>query len=162
MTTGRVHSDWIPLYQWCGIALHASWGRSFSRRVFRLKSCLNDYIGVLWFTGDSGTQSITRLFSDQALENIKNPRLFNFKERTLMFKFWIKHRPGKFNAAPDCASRYPADTPSENTREDDCASAAQTQQGSIHKPLKTVMVYPAQTIDSAVKAAFMSMYESDP
>ena len=77
---------------------------------------------------------LLKIFSDQALENIKNRRLLNFKERTLMYRFQIKHRPGKLNLTPDCTSRYPAGTPRQS---------------------------PAQIIDTAVKAAFTTMYESD-
>ena len=107
-------------------------------------------------------QLLTRIFSDQALENMKNLRLFNFKKRTLMYEFRIKYRSGQLNAALDCASRYPAGTPSENTREDDRVSAGQAQQDPIHKLLETVTVYLIQTINSVVKATFASMYESDP
>ena len=78
---------------------------------------------------------LVKIFSDQALENIKNRRLLNFKERTLMYRFQIKHHPGKFNLDPNCASRYPAGTPRES---------------------------PAQIIDIVVKVAFMSMCRSDP
>ena len=51
-------------------------------------------------------QPLVKIFSDQVLENIKNPRLFTFKERSLMYRFHIKHVPGKLNATPDCTSRY--------------------------------------------------------
>ena len=52
----------------------------------------------------------------------------------LMYKFQIKHRPGKLNLALDCTSRYPTSNPRES---------------------------PAQIIDTAIKAAFTSMYGSD-
>ena len=52
-----------------------------------------------------------------------------------MYRFQIKHRPGKPNLAPDCVSRYPAGTPCE---------------------------IPVQIIDTTVKATFTSMYGSDP
>ena len=107
-----------------------------------------------------GHRSLTRIFFDQGLENIMNLCLFDFKERTLMYIFRIKNHPGKLNVAPDCASRYPAGSPSENLREDDHASAAQAQQDT-HKPLETVMVYSAQTIDSTVKATCTPMNESE-
>ena len=85
------------------------------------------------FASDSRLFTQVKIFS--GLENIKNPRLLNFKERTLMYRSQIKHRPGKFNLAHDCASRYLAGTPRES---------------------------PAQIIDTAVTAAFTSMYGSDP
>ena len=77
---------------------------------------------------------LVKIFSDQALQNIKNLRLLNFKEKTLMYRFQIKHRHGKLNLASDCASRYSASTPRES---------------------------PAQIVNTAVKAAFTSMYGSD-
>ena len=77
---------------------------------------------------------LVKIFSDQALENISNPRLLNFKEKSLKYRFHIKHRPGKLNLAPDCTSRYPAGIPPRN---------------------------PTQTIDDAVKAAFTSAYDGD-
>ena len=50
---------------------------------------------------------LVKLFSDQMLEKIKNPRLFSLKEKSLMFRFTIKYIPGKLNSGPDAASRYP-------------------------------------------------------
>ena len=50
---------------------------------------------------------LVKLFSDQTLEKIKNPRLFSLKEKSLMFRFKIKYAPGKLNSGPDAASRYP-------------------------------------------------------
>ena len=50
---------------------------------------------------------LVKLFSDQALEKIKNPRLFRLKEQSLMFRFAMKYIPGKLNSGPDAASRYP-------------------------------------------------------
>ena len=51
---------------------------------------------------------LVKLFSDQSLENIKNPRLFSLKEKSLMYRFRIKHVAGKTNTGPDAASRYPS------------------------------------------------------
>ena len=50
---------------------------------------------------------LVKLFSDQMLEKIRNPRLFSLKEKSLMFRFKIKYAPGKLNSGPDAASRYP-------------------------------------------------------
>ena len=74
----------------------------------------------------------------------------------------MKHRPRRLNAAPDCASRYLAGTPSKDSREHAQAPLTQTQQELIQMTLETGTVYPARMIDSGVKAAFMSMYENDP
>ena len=51
---------------------------------------------------------LVRLFSDQALEKVKNSRLFSLKEKSLMFRFKIKYVPGRLNTGPDAASRYPS------------------------------------------------------
>ena len=50
---------------------------------------------------------LVKLFGDRMLDEITNPRLFRFKERTLLWKFTIQHRAGKLNYAPDAMSRYP-------------------------------------------------------
>ena len=47
------------------------------------------------------------IFSDRALEKISNPRLFSFKERSLMYCFTMKHTPGKAHTGPDATSHYP-------------------------------------------------------
>ena len=103
--------------------------------VYGLESCRMFILGCPDLLVTVDHKPLTKIFSDQALENIKNPRLLNFKERSLMYKFRIKHRPGKLNAAPDCASRYPAGA-----------------------PVRT----PPQVVDTAVRAAFTSMYKNDP
>ena len=72
--------------------------------VFGLESCQMFVLGCPDLLVTVDHQPLTRIFSDQALENIKNPHLFNFKERTLMYKFQIKHHPRKLNARTDCTS----------------------------------------------------------
>ena len=130
--------------------------------VYGLESCRMFVLGCPDLLVTVDHQPLTKIFSDQALENIKNPRLFNFKERALMYKFRIKHRPGKLNAAPDCASRYPAGTPSENSWERVSAITTQIQEEWMQMPLELGTGYSANMIDNGVKAAFSSMYESDP
>ena len=76
--------------------------------VFGLESCRMDELGC-----------------PDLLVTVDYQPLLNFKERTLIYKFRIKHRPGKLNEAPDCVSQYQAGTLSENTKEDDHASEAQ-------------------------------------
>ena len=51
---------------------------------------------------------LVKILGDRSLEDIKNPRLFNLKEKTLMFKYAIKHVPGTWHLGPDACSRYPA------------------------------------------------------
>ena len=50
---------------------------------------------------------LLKVLSDRKLEDIKNPRLFNLKEKTLPFKFKIIHIPGKKHLATDALSRHP-------------------------------------------------------
>ena len=102
--------------------------------VYGLESCRMFVLGCPDLLVTVDHMPLVKIFSDQALENISNPRLLNLKEKSLMYRFKIKHRPGKLNLAPDCASRYPAGLPPRN---------------------------PTRTIDNAVKAAFASMYAGD-
>ena len=41
------------------------------------------------------------------LEEIRNPRVRSQKDKTLMWKFAMKHVPGIKNRGPDAHSRYP-------------------------------------------------------
>ena len=50
-----------------------------------------------------------KLFSDRALKDIANPRLLRRKEKTLLFRFHIRYRPGGTNLAADTLSRYPVE-----------------------------------------------------
>ena len=56
-------------------------------------------------------QPLLKVLGDRKLEDIKNPRLFNLKEKTLPFKFKIVHLPGRKNLASDALSRHPHGTP---------------------------------------------------
>ena len=103
--------------------------------VYRLESSRIFILGCPDFLVTVDHQPLTRIFSDQALENIKKAHLFNFKERAQMYNFWIKHCPGRLNAALDCASRYPAGTPSEDSREHALASLTQAQQEGMQMTL---------------------------
>ena len=51
---------------------------------------------------------LTKIFGDRTLDEITNTRLFRLKQRTLMWRFDIRHLPGTSNKAADAASRYPA------------------------------------------------------
>ena len=51
---------------------------------------------------------LTAIFRDHELEKITNPCLLNFKEKSLMYQFTIKHNPCKTHFGPDATSRYPA------------------------------------------------------
>ena len=53
---------------------------------------------------------LVKIFGDKSLESIDNPRLFNFKEKTLRYDFKIKYIPGKENFSADACSRYPVES----------------------------------------------------
>ena len=51
-----------------------------------------------------------KLFGDRTLDEIANPCLFRLKQRSLLWRFKILHRPGKLHIAPDAMSRHPSET----------------------------------------------------
>ena len=55
------------------------------------------------------------MFGDRTLDEITNSRLFRLKQRTLPWRFDIKHLPGKTNHAADATSRHPSPSSSENS-----------------------------------------------
>ena len=54
---------------------------------------------------------LLKILNDRHLHDIKNPRLFNLKEKTLPYRFKIVHIPGKKNLTADVVSRYPTGDP---------------------------------------------------
>ena len=54
----------------------------------------------------------------QQLENIENPRILNFKLKSLMFRFTVTHVPGKKNSTADTFSRR-YDSPSSQPQDTD-------------------------------------------
>ena len=56
---------------------------------------------------------LVKILGDQALDDITNPRLFRLKQRTLMWRYRIRHVPGKSIPAADATSRYPSTSDSE-------------------------------------------------
>ena len=53
---------------------------------------------------------LVKLFGDRTLDEIANPRLFRLKQRSLLWRFKIRHKPGKLHLAPDAMSRHPVET----------------------------------------------------
>ena len=49
---------------------------------------------------------LLKVLGDRKMEDIKNPRLYNLKEKTLPFPFRITHVPGKRHFTADSLSRY--------------------------------------------------------
>ena len=48
------------------------------------------------------------IFKDRDLHSIKNPRIQDFKEATLAWRFNVAHNPGKWHKGPDAVSRQPS------------------------------------------------------
>ena len=57
---------------------------------------------------------LVKIFCDRTLDEISNSRLFRLKQRTLPWRFDIKHLPGKTNLAADATSRHPSQSGSVN------------------------------------------------
>lgn len=108
--------------------------------IYGLESCRMFLLGCPDLLVTVDHQPLVKIFSDQVLENIKNPRLFSFKERSLMYKFRIKHVPGKLNAASDCTSRYPTSPEHGGTTD----------------------IEAIQQIDQTTKASVIAAYTHDP
>ena len=56
---------------------------------------------------------LTKLFGDRALDEITNPCLRGLKQRTLLWRFSIMHKPGKDSPFSDATSRNPAKSDSD-------------------------------------------------
>ena len=73
---------------------------------------------------------LIKILNNRSMDSIENPRLLRIKEKTLLYQYDIIHVPGKSNAAPDAASRYPTHLGDDET-DDDGSRAFAIQQ----KPL---------------------------
>ena len=72
--------------------------------VYGLQQCRMFVLGCPDLLVAVDHKPLVKLFSDQSLENFKNPRLLSLKEKTLMYRFTIKHVAGKAHVGPDAAS----------------------------------------------------------
>ena len=75
---------------------------------YGLKSCRMFVLGCPYLTCAVDHKPLIKIFSDQSLEKIENPRILDFKEKTLMYRFTIRHVPGEQHVAPDTMSRHPS------------------------------------------------------
>ena len=89
-----------------GEALAVAWGLEQTR--YFTQGC--DNLVVI-----TDHKPLVKIFGDRTLEEITNSRLFRLKQRTLPWRFDIKHLPGKTNHAADATSRHPSPSGSENS-----------------------------------------------
>ena len=75
--------------------------------VYALEQCRMFVMGCKSLIVAVDHKPLVKIFSDQSLDNIRNPRILRLKEKSLRFRFAIKHVPGRGNMGPDAASRYP-------------------------------------------------------
>ncbi|KAK3732636.1 hypothetical protein QZH41_011401, partial [Actinostola sp. cb2023] len=87
---------------------------------------------------------LVKIFGDRTLDEISNSRLFRLKQRTLNWRFDIKHLPGKSNSAADAASRHPS--PSDPASSSSLGSA--NDQDLIESALMASIRHDAQEIGS--------------
>ena len=57
---------------------------------------------------------LIKIFGDRTLDEITNSRLFRLKQRTLPWRFEIRHLPGTSNHAADATSRHFSQSSTEN------------------------------------------------
>ena len=99
---------------------------------------------------------LLKILGDRHLSDIKNPRLFNLKEKTLPFLFKIIHIPGKQHFTADAVSRYPSGEkdPERLVLQDDLhASAVAVEELDTESISAAVSVYEDEQSISAVAAA---------
>ena len=89
-----------------GEALAVTWGLEQTR--YFTQGC--DNLVVI-----TDHKPLVKIFGDRTLDEITNSRLFRLKQRTLPWRFDIKHLPGKTNHAADATSRHPSPSSSENS-----------------------------------------------
>ena len=89
-----------------GEALAVAWGLEQTR--YFTQGC--DNLVVI-----TDHKPLVKIFGDRTLDEITNSRLFRLKQRTLPWRFDIKHLPGKTNHAADATSRHPSPSGSENS-----------------------------------------------
>ena len=101
--------------------------------VYALHSCRMFIMGCPNLLVAVDHKPLIKIFNDRALESINNPRILQMKEKTLMYNFRIVHIPGKFNEAPDAASRYPTRSDGEDGGIDQESSEAASIEFAAHQ-----------------------------
>ena len=73
--------------------------------AYALEKCRMFVMGCSDLIIATDHKPLVKILGDRNMDNIKNPRLFSIKERTLQFDYQIKHVPGAGHHAPDAFSR---------------------------------------------------------
>ena len=73
--------------------------------AYALEKCRMFVVGCDNLMIATDHKPLVKILGDATMDSIKNPRLFSLKERTLPYKYTIKHIPGTKHAAPDACSR---------------------------------------------------------
>ena len=78
-------------------------------RAYRRRSVGGYDAECFWWAPRTSPLSLTRLFNDQELSTVENPRILKLKGKTLMYCYEIIHIPGKSNIMKiaDITSRNP-------------------------------------------------------
>ena len=75
--------------------------------VFSLEQCRVFVLGCPNLIVTTDHRPLVPILNSKRLDLIKNPRLLDFKEKTLMYTFTAQHVKGALNSAADAASRHP-------------------------------------------------------
>ena len=77
--------------------------------VFALEQSRMFVLGCPNLTLATDHKPLVPILNNRRLDLIKNPRLLNFKEKTMMYRFHAQHIPGPLNFAADATSRHPSE-----------------------------------------------------
>ena len=77
---------------------------------------------------------LTRIFGDRSLEDIRNTRIRNLKEKTLSFRFRVVHIPGVRNRVADTLSRHPTGTKPDNHNQPQAVDNIYTHHPTVNIP----------------------------
>ena len=73
--------------------------------AYALSKCRMFIMGCEDLLVTTDHKPLVKILGDSDLDRITNPRIFAIKERTLEYKYSIRHVPGAKNSAPDACSR---------------------------------------------------------
>ena len=98
---------------------------------------------------------LLKIFGDQHLNDISNPKLRNLKEKTLPYRFRMVHIQGVRHKAADALSRNPTGDPKQLVLNDDIADAS-----SVTTPLQVVTTDRVRVASSTELHDLTEMIES--